>query len=92
MTDKVKTIKKMNNMLYLVNFNNKGYSKILLRIIQNVDKPKYLEFYSTDWTLSIKDVKKYQQKEKIQLLVVSFLEFNGSHRLRHHHYDTLILV
>ena len=61
MTDKVKTIKKMNNMLYLVNFNNKGYSKILLRIIQNVDKPKYLEFYSTDWTLSIKDVKTYQQ-------------------------------
>lgn len=60
MTDKVKDIKKINNTLYLVNFNNKAYSEILLREIQTIDKPKYLEFYSTDWTLSIKDVKTYQ--------------------------------
>lgn len=60
MTDKVKTIKKINNNLYLINFNNKAYSNILLKEIEKINKPKYIEFYSTDWSLSLKELRKYQ--------------------------------
>ncbi len=62
MTDNVKTIKKINNNLYLVNFNNKAYSNLLLEEITKTNKPRYLEFYSTDWSLPLKEVKKYQNK------------------------------
>ncbi len=61
MTDKVKTIKKINDNLYLVNFNNKYYSDLLLKELSEAKKTKYLEFYSTDWTLSLKTVKEYKE-------------------------------
>ena len=60
MTDNVKTIKKINSNLYLVNFNNKDYSKLLLEKIAKINRPRYLEFYSTDWSLTLKEIKKYQ--------------------------------
>ena len=59
MTDRVKTIKRVKNNLYLVNFANKAYAKLLEHEIDSISKPKYLQFYSTDWTLSINDVKKF---------------------------------
>ena len=61
MTDNVKTIKKEKDNLFMVNFNNKKYAKLLLTKLKLINKPKYLQFYSTDWTLSVDDIKQYQR-------------------------------
>ncbi len=59
MTDKVSNIKKMYNNLYLVNFNNKAMKKLLLNKINTVNKPKYIQFYSTDCSVSLDELKDY---------------------------------
>lgn len=59
MTDNIKTIKKQSNNLYLINFNNILINKILLKCLDDVNKPKYIQLYSTDWKLSIKDINNY---------------------------------
>ena len=59
MTDNIKTIKKQSNNLYLINFNNILINKILLKSLDDVNKPKYIQLYSTDWKLSIKDINNY---------------------------------
>lgn len=59
MTDDVNTIKKVKDNLYLVNFKNKKYSKLLLDEINKINKPKYLQFYSTDWALTLDDINYY---------------------------------
>lgn len=59
MTDKVKTIKKLNDNLYLFNFNNIALNKLLMKELKNVNKPKYIELYSTDWKLSTSDIENY---------------------------------
>lgn len=59
MTDKVSTIEKIQDNLYLVNFKNKGFAKLLLNKMDDINKPKYLQFYSTDWALKVKTIKKY---------------------------------
>lgn len=59
MTDSVKTFHKQSDNLYLFNFNNKLLNKILMTELNNIDKPKYIEIYSTDWRLSLNDINKY---------------------------------
>lgn len=61
-TDDVERIKKIAPNLYLVNFMNVAYSKVLHEAIEQRDVPHYLEFYSTDWTLSRKNVEDYMQR------------------------------
>ena len=58
-TDKVKTIKKIKNNLFLVNFNNIAMKKLLFKEIKKINKPKYIQFYSTDATLSVTNVKSF---------------------------------
>lgn len=55
-TDKVRTYKKIEDNLILVNFNNRAMQRLLLEEIRKYDKPKYIQFYSTDATLSVKDL------------------------------------
>ena len=62
MTDKVKTVKYFNDNLYLVNYNNILLNKILMSELEKVDKPKYVQLYSTDWKLSVDNIKSYMQK------------------------------
>ena len=62
MTDQVNTIEKVQDNLYLVNLKNKSFAKLLLNKINNVNKPKYLQFYSTNWNINIKTVKDYIKK------------------------------
>lgn len=62
MTDKVKTIKKHSNNLYLFNFNNISLNKILMEELAKVNKPKYIQLYSTDWKLSVLDIQNYLDK------------------------------
>lgn len=58
-TDKVKTYKKVKENLYLINFNNKAIKKLLLNEIKKVNKPKYIQFYSTDATFGAQELKQY---------------------------------
>lgn len=59
MTDKVKLMEKLNDNLYLFNFNNRSLSKILNEEIINKGMPRYVEIYSTDWKMSINELINY---------------------------------
>lgn len=59
MTDKVKTLKKFQNNLYLFNYNNIKLNKILAEELNKIDIPKYIQLYSTDWKLSVKNIEDY---------------------------------
>jgi len=59
MTDDVKTMQKHEDNLYLINFNNALFTKLLMQELDNTDKPKFLQLYSTDWTLSMDHVQSY---------------------------------
>ena len=58
-TDKVKHLKEINPNLYLVNFNNTAIKKLLFSELKKVNKPKYIQFYSTDCTISLSSLKNY---------------------------------
>ena len=62
MTDKVKTVKKQADHLYLFNFNNVSLNKILMNELSKINKPKYFQLYSTDWKLSIRDIENYMNQ------------------------------
>jgi len=62
MTDKVKTVKYFSNNLYLVNYNNILLNKILMSELEKIDKPKFVQLYSTDWKLSVENIKEYMAK------------------------------
>ena len=62
MTDKVKTIKKLNENLYLFNFNNIALNKILMEELTSTNVKKYIQLYSTDWKLSVLDNQNYINK------------------------------
>lgn len=59
MTDKVKMVKKYKDNLYLINYNNVLLNRILMHELANMDIPKYVQLYSTDWKLSVHDIQKY---------------------------------
>ena len=59
MTDDVQTISKQDENLYLVNFNNVFFRRILMEELDKLQKPKFLQLYSTDWSLSMADVQSY---------------------------------
>lgn len=62
MTDKVKTIKQFKENLYFVNYNNVLLNKLLMKELENINKPKYVQLYSTDWKLSVDDIKNYIER------------------------------
>lgn len=61
-TDHVKRMEKRADNLYLVNYTNTPFSKLLFREIEKQRKPKYVQFYSTDWTMSAEKVKEYKKR------------------------------
>ena len=61
-TDKVKTYKKINENLYLVNLNNRAIKKLLFNEFKKINKPKYIQFYSTDSTISLQELRNYIQE------------------------------
>lgn len=58
-TDKVKHFREINPNLYLINFNNTAMKKLLFSELKKIDKPKYIQFYSTDCTISLQTLKNY---------------------------------
>lgn len=61
-TDDVKRMKKQADNLYLVNYANSAFSKILHEEIEKRKEPRYLQFYSTDWTMPAKKVREYMDR------------------------------
>ena len=61
-TDDVKRMKKQENNLYLVNFANTAFSNLLMEEISRRSVPKYVQFYSTDWTMPAKKIKEYRKQ------------------------------
>lgn len=59
MTDKTKFIDKFKDNLFLVNYEIKGFEELIWNELQKVNKPKYLQLYSTCWDVSDTTVKKY---------------------------------
>ena len=59
MTDKIKDIKNIAPNLYLVNFNNKFINNIIMNKLKGVNKNKYIQIYSTDYRLSVDELKEY---------------------------------
>lgn len=59
MTDRVKTVKKFSDNLYLINYNNILLNRLLMDELKNVNKPKYIQLYSTDWKLTVENIKSY---------------------------------
>lgn len=62
MTDRVATFRKQRDNLYLFNFNNIKLNAILEEELSHIRKPKFIELYSTDWKLSISDIRRYMEK------------------------------
>lgn len=59
MTDKVKFIKKEKDNLYLINYEIKDYENMVIDKINKIDKPKYLQLYSTCWDVTSETLNKY---------------------------------
>ena len=59
MTDRVKTLTKRHENLWLFNFNNRALSRILMEELAQLTKPRYVQLYSTDWKLSVQDIEMY---------------------------------
>ena len=59
MTDKVKDIKKVKDGLYLVNFKNTPFVRLLYKKLLSCEKPKYIQFYSTDWNIPLEKEKQF---------------------------------
>lgn len=58
-TDKVKTFKKIKENLFLVNFNNIAMKNLLFGELKKINKPKYIQFYSTDATLNVQTINNF---------------------------------
>ena len=61
-TDDVKRIKKQADNLYLVNYANSAFSKLLFHELETCNVPKYIQFYSTDWTMPADKIKEYRRQ------------------------------
>ncbi len=59
MTDRVKKVKKLTDRLYLFNFNNFRLARLLTEELEKLDCPRYVQLYSTDWKLSVRDIGAY---------------------------------
>lgn len=59
MTDNIKTIEKLQDNLYLTNFNNIALNKIIMKEIEKRNIPKYVQLYSTDWKLTVENIENY---------------------------------
>lgn len=55
--DKVLTFDKINDNLYLINYQNKKLVKLFEEKLKELNKPKYIQIYSTDWFKSTEDIK-----------------------------------
>ena len=61
-TDRVQTMRKKDDLLYLIDFNNLPLRMMLMEELQKIDKPKYLQIYSTNWEMPLTEMLDYQKQ------------------------------
>ena len=59
MTDKVSFIKNEKDNLYLVNYEVGAFERLVFDKLSKVNKPKYLQLYSTCWDVKMSEVDNY---------------------------------
>lgn len=59
MTDKIDFIKKEKNNLYLIDYEISKFEKLLFEKLKQINKPKYLQLYSTCWDVKKEEVDMY---------------------------------
>lgn len=62
MTDGIKELYKEKENMYLFNFNNMKLNCILMEELSRIEKPKFIDFFSTDYNLSVSDVESYMKQ------------------------------
>jgi len=61
-SDNLRDIRKQQDNLYLVNFGNYILTNILYDRLSKIDKPKYIQIYSTNWSMSVGEMQDYMKK------------------------------
>lgn len=61
-TDNVSIMKKQKENLYLVNFNNPLVNKWLEELLNETKKAKYIQIYSTNWSMTVNELKSYMER------------------------------
>ncbi|MDD4706015.1 MAG: glycosyltransferase [Bacilli bacterium] len=61
-TDNVTDIKYQEDNLYLVNFSNYYVNTYLEELLQKIAIPKYIQIYSTNWSMTLKEMIDYIEK------------------------------
>ena len=46
----------------LLNYANSAFSKLLFHELETCNVPKYIQFYSTDWTMPADKIKEYRRQ------------------------------
>ncbi|MBQ6465671.1 MAG: glycosyltransferase [Oscillospiraceae bacterium] len=62
MTDGCVTLRRQGERLWLFNFGNRPLRRLLLRELRRDARPKYLQLYSTDWMLSVRELERARAK------------------------------
>lgn len=62
MTDPVRTLRRQSERLWLVDLNNAPFRKLLMEELEKVEKPKYLQIYSTNWEMPLSELLEYRRK------------------------------
>ena len=58
-SDNIRDMRKQQDNLYLVNFTNYVLGQILFEKLSSIDKPKYIQIYSTNWSMSVGEMEDY---------------------------------
>lgn len=61
-TDKVHLIKKIESNLYLVDYSDYLMKSVLEDCLEKQEKPVYIQIYSTNWSMSMDEVKEYEKR------------------------------
>lgn len=59
MSDKTRTMKTLEERLCLFNFTNAPLRRILMEELEKTGKPKYMQFYSTNWEMPLREAEDY---------------------------------
>lgn len=60
MTDSCLTLRRQEERLWLVNFGNVFLRSLLRRELRRLDRPRYIQLYSTDWQLSARQLARFR--------------------------------
>ena len=61
-TDRCLTLRRQEERLWLFNFTNRALNRLLLRELGRDGRPKYVQLYSTDWKLSVRQLERLRAR------------------------------